>query len=208
MVGLAIFALLGTACYQLLNSLTLSQASLRAASDYRGSVAKALLVIDQDLRHLIPRSVRTQGAEQRQAALSSDGSGRVEFSRGGLPLRRSIYLDGARRISYSIELEQDEQVLYRDVYGALDRVDGTPAYRQELLRNVRSLALRFLDDDGLWRTAWPPQVTDSANTGDEPDGQADEPVAGDDALVKLPRAIEVAIGLPADTTIARLISLQ
>lgn len=194
MVGLAIFALLGSACYQFLNSMTQSQGSLKIASDHRGNVVKALTVIDQDMRHLIPRSVRSISSVSRLPALDGTSAGALEFSRAGFPLRRSIHLAGARRVSYFIEDEQQIPVLYREVHAALDRAETTPSYRQALLRGVAELDFRFMNDDGQWSSRWPPAAKQ-------------EDVA-EDHLEELPLGIEISIGLSSDQTIQRFISLR
>ena len=194
MVALGIFALIGTACYQLLHSLTLSRATLQVASNYRANVTRALLIIEQDMRHLIPRSVRSEGSEKRLGAVSSSGNGVLEFSRSGFPVRHSTSRDNARRVSYRVEQEEAGPVLYRVVYDALERVAASPSYRQALLAGVDDLGFRFMDKDGRWMSAWPPAVEDKDY--------------GEDRLSELPQAIEVAISLPQDKTLQRLISLR
>jgi general secretion pathway protein J len=194
MVALGIFALIGTACYQLLHSMNVSRATLQAASDHRADVLKALLIIEQDMRHLIPRSVRSENSEKRLAALSSGGEGVLEFSRGGFPLQRSIVRDSARRVSYRMEQEQGQPVLYRVVYEVLDRVEASPFYRQVLLADIADLGFRFMDNEGRWMSVWPPVAKDSE--------------AEDDTLAELPLAIEVAITLSMDQTLQRMISLR
>jgi general secretion pathway protein J len=194
MVALGIFALIGTVCYQLLHSLTVSRASLQAASDKRVDVVRALLIIEQDMHHLIPRSVRSESSEKRMAALSSSDESVLEFSRGGFPLQRSIVRDRAGRVSYQLEQEEGRPVLYRVVYDVLDRVEASPYYRQALLADVADLGFRFMDKDGRWLAAWPPVAKDSEEA--------------DDTLTALPLAIEVAITLSMDETHLRMISLR
>jgi general secretion pathway protein J len=196
MVGLAIFALLGSACYQFLNSMTLSQGSLQAATEGRAHLAKALIVIDQDMRHLIPRSVRSAGAaEDRLPAVDGRHSDRLEFSRTGFPERGSVHVVGARRISYFIATEEDVSTLYREVYAALDRVEATPAYRQTLLQGATALGFRFINDDGQWTDQWPPR-------SEEEDGTVS------DNLAELPRGIELSIDLSSGQTIQRFLNLR
>ena len=195
MVGLAIFALLGSACYQFLNGMTLSQGSLQAATEQRGDLAKALIVIDQDMRHLIPRSVRSAGSDARLPALDGRNTNRVEFSRTGFPRRNSVHVVGARRVSYFIDTEQGGAALYREVYAALDRVESTPAYRQVLLKGAAELGFRFMDDDGQWTTRWPPE------------GEKKDPDAID-SLAELPRGVELSIDLSSGQTIQRFVNLR
>lgn len=202
MVGLAIFTLLGSACYQFLNSMTQSRASLQVAADHRGNIVKALTVIDQDMRHLIPRSVRSMSSGSRMPALDGTGSGALEFSRAGVPLRRSVHLAGARRISYFIEYEENIPMLFREVHAALDRAEATPVYRQTLLRGVDELDFRFMNDDGQWSSQWP-LVTKT----EEAEAEAEEKVAGK-SVEELPLGIEISIGFTVGQSIQRFISLR
>ena len=146
------------------------------------------------MRHLIPRSVRNESSETRLGAISTGAGSALEFSRSGFPVRQSTSRDSARRVSYRVEQEELGPVLYRVVYDALDRVEASTSYRQALLAGVDELGFRFMDKDGRWMSAWPPAVENN-----------DE---GDDRLSELPQAIEVALSLPQDKTLQRLISLR
>lgn len=201
MVALGIFALLSTGCYQLLTSLSVSRATLDKAFGYRADVTKALLVIEQDMRHLIPRSVRAGGSVARIGALSSRGEGVLEFSRGGFSMGRSIYLDTAKRISYRLDEEDGEPVLYRFVYDVLDRVESSSYYRQALLTGVDEMDFRFMDENGSWLSEWPPRKAEDRNSEESAKEESGN-------LVKLPTAVEIALKLGPDTTIQRLISLR
>ncbi len=194
MVGLAIFSLLGSACYQFLRSMTQSQASLQAAAEQRGDLVKAFIVIDQDMRHLIPRSVRRMGSEGRLPALDGRNESGFEFSRTGFPMRNSVHLVGARRVNYFIQSEKEIPTLYREVYAALDRVEATPVYRQELLQGASKLKLRFMDDEGQWTSRWPAEGKSEDDTADQ--------------IAELPRGIEISIDMSSGQTLQRFISLR
>lgn len=202
MVALGIFALIGTACYQFLHSLTVSREVLAGASGNRLSVARAMLIFEQDVRQMIPRSVRVAGAQERVAALSSGAEGVLEFSRGGFPLNRSIYVDGARRVIYQLQEEETTNVLYRVVYEVLDRTEDSPQYSQAMLTGVREIGFRFMDDKGRWQTEWPPKK----NSEDEQPGDAKGQATPD--LAALPDAIEISLTLDSEDTILRMISLR
>lgn len=196
MVALGIFALLSTACYQLLNSLSVSRVALQGATDQRQALSKALLVIEQDMRHLIPRSVRFGGSNERLGALTNTGEGVLEFSRGGFPEANSLFRDSPRRVCYRLELDENGPVFYRVVYGVLDRVEESPHYRQALLADVAEVGFRFMDKDGRWLSEWPIRSNE------------DDPGQRDAKLAELPRAVEVALALGSRQTVQRIISLQ
>lgn len=203
MVALGIFALVGTACYQFLHSMAVSRGALEQVSDYRLKLARALVVIEQDMRHLIPRSVRIANTPERAAAFSTESGSLLEFSRGGFSEGGSIYRDGARRVSYQLREEEGVTSLYRIVFSVMDRSEDSAYYEQQLLGGVRNVGLRFMDDKGRWVTSWPSRPADEAEEGaDEPAAEAAERLAG------LPVAVEMALAMEGDVTVARMISLR
>lgn len=201
MVALGIFALVGTACYQFLHSMAVSRGALEQASDHRLRLARALVVIEQDMRHLIPRSVRVDGVLERAGAFSTETGNLLEFSRGGFSEEGSIYRDGARRVSYQLREEEGVTSLYRVVFSVMDPSEDSTFYEQLLLGGVRDVGLRFMDDKGRWVTSWPsPPSGESAEDEDTADAAA--------RLAELPIAVEMALAMDADVTLARMISLR
>ena len=194
MVALAIFSMISVSCYQLLASLNQSRSALMASSDFRARLEKALLIMEQDIRHVLPRSVRMEGQDNRLGALSTRREHSLELSRGGLPLRRSAWRDGTGRVVYQIDKSGEEAVLYRLVYPVLDRLEASAHYRQALLPGIAALKFRFMRRGGHWVAEWPPQGRDRE--------------ANERNLKAIPSAIEITIGLPDERKIVRVISLR
>lgn len=192
-VALAVFALIGAASYRLLDTVTRSRGAVAASAEQRAQLEHGLLVIEQDLLHLLPRSVREPEAPDRAAALSNRRR-LLELSRGGLPLPRSLWRDSVGRVVYELDDSGGEETLYRVVYRALDRLESTGSYRQELLRGVAAVDLRFMEPAGGWTRQWPPAVREGQDAGA--------------ALARLPAAVELTLRLRDDREIVKLVSLR
>ena len=192
-IALTVFALIGTASYRLLDSLTLGRGAVAASADRRGQLGRSLLVIEQDLLHLLPRSVRQAGGSQRAAALSNRGQ-LLELSRGGLPLPRALWRDGVARVVYELDDSTGEATLCRVVYRALDRLEATGHYRQELLPGVAAVQFRFMAAAGGWSSQWPRAGADG--------------VVAEAELNRLPAAVEVTVRLVDDREVVKLVSLR
>jgi general secretion pathway protein J len=199
MVSLAIFALLSTACYQFLQSLVLSRAATLSSSEQRMELETSLLILEQDMRHLIPRSIRSQGDigqgenAERVPALTNRLDNLLEFSRAGLPVGRSTELHAPGRVSYHLEESEQGLSLQRRVYQVLDKVESSPSYQQQLLSEVTTVSVRFLDEKGAWRETWP------ADAGS--DQQSDPGIS-------LPVAVEFALTLRDEEPLLRVVSLR
>ena len=74
-------------------------------------------------------------------------------------------------------------------------------YQAKLLTGVRDVGFRFMDDKGRWLTAWPSgQAEEEENT--------DERSTSEEDLSAIPNAVEIAVALETDLTLARMISLR
>lgn len=190
MVALAIFALLSTACYQFLDSLSQSRAALLSASEQRSRLEKARLIIEQDLRHALPRSVRETDQQQRLPAII--GGDMLALSRGGLPLSDSLFRAGPGRVIYRIEDVDGEPALVRLVYRVLDRAAEGGGDRQTLVRGVSGMRQRFMTETGGWVSTWP----------------ASRPSSDMDRLNQLPLAVELVLVLADNSEHKQIISLR
>ena len=191
MVALAIFSLLSTACYQFLNSLSHSRKALLAASAERSHLEKARLIIEQDLRHAVPRSVRQGDEQKRLPALIGRVDGILEFSRCGLPLRESLIRTGSGRVIYRIDDVEGGAVLTREVYRVLDRAATSPGESQVLVRGATNMKLRFMTATGRWVSTWPP--------GSQSDNGR---------LNRMPTAVEISLNLADSGEYIQTISLR
>lgn len=150
LVALAVFAAMAAIAQAALTAVV----QARAALDLRGAAvdatARALAMIERDLRAVMARPVRADLGARLPALLAGEGG--LELStlgRGGAGDASTARLE---RIAYRL----GEGRLERLRWPAPDRADGTRPERAPLLDGVVALRWRFLAFDGRWHPRWPP----------------------------------------------------
>lgn len=129
LIALALFALLGVACWRLFDTVVRAQrASTEQAQALRG-LQRALAVVERDVLHLDPRSLRL-------------ASGSLQLIRGNWPAPASL------------QRSEFQDVRYQLVQGALLRT-GLQPQAQRLLASVQQLQWRVRDQEGHWHLRWP-----------------------------------------------------
>ena len=203
MVSLAIFSLLSVASYQFLRSLSLASETVMTSEERRWQLETGLLILEQDMRYLIPRSSRKSSAEEASGAEEDRDAVRsypaltnrhgtfLEFSRSGLPADISAQRHAPGRVVYRLEEGEQGKTLRRAVYRAVDTTQRSTA-EQQLFSALEAVSLRFMGEDGAWRNLWPPAIREGR--------PADK--------VRLPVAVEIAFTLRDQAPITRVISLR
>lgn len=157
-------------------------------------VQTTMRLMAQDFEQAAPRPIRdpvagetwlpafeSQAAAQgtnRQAAL-------VSVTRNGWANPAGIQRPTLQRVSYVL----DDKTLHRDHSPVLDATQTDELVRRDLLTNVKSLTLRFMDGSRKWVDEWPSQSVVSAEPNQGPFRQ---PEARDLAR---PLAVEVTLEL-------------
>lgn len=156
------------------------------AADRLAKAQMAFLLLQQDLEHMAPRSIRGEYGEREPALVVGTGIDYLfAFTRGGNSNPRRPLRSGLYRVAYQLE----EEELKRLVWSALDRPDGAEPQKMVLLRGVQDVSVSFLDED--WVSSWPP-------TGGAGEG------ATDDAL---PKAVELVLTLDDWGTVTRTFAM-
>lgn len=144
---------------------------IEARFDRLQQVQLAMRLLTKDIGQIQPRAVRDIiGQSQLPAVMTGDSDGGIEMTVGGYNNPLNLQRSQQQRVGYEIE----ENTLYRVQWMVLDRTQGSIPIRRELLENVNSIAMRFMNRQLEWVTSWPPQ-NDGTN------------------LQELPVAIEVTI---------------
>ncbi|MBM4191877.1 MAG: type II secretion system protein GspJ [Gammaproteobacteria bacterium] len=154
-------------------------------------VQRTIRVIIDDISQLNPRPIRDQiGRTSIPALLAEPGTpSRFALTRGGR-VPTSMYASSSlQRVEYILENSR----LVRLVWPVLDSAQSTDTSRRVLMRSVRGLELRYLDDLGEWRKDWPPAVSGEQN------GLVIQRVR--------PKAIEVVLLTEGHGTLRRLIEV-
>ena len=150
LVAISIFAVLAVLSYgSVRHMLTFDDGLQRATRRYE-ALRFAVVMMEQDLGAIAPRSVRDALGASEPALRAGLKGELLTFTRrvpdvalfGGGP--------ALRRVRYRVQNGD----LYRDVWDVLDRTPDTGFHSQRLLRDVKSLKLRFFEG-GSWVEFWP-----------------------------------------------------
>jgi general secretion pathway protein J len=153
------------------------------------AVQSAVHRLTQDFAMLEPRPVRDVLGDSRQPALLSntDQTERlVELTRSSWTNPSGVPRSTLQRVGYRLE----DGKLRRDYWSALDRTLTAEPASAVLLDDVRSLSLRFLDQNLEWHEQWPPRRA-----------------AGPDVMRALPVAVEIKLELEDWGEIVRLVEI-
>ncbi|MBU6211218.1 MAG: type II secretion system minor pseudopilin GspJ [Gammaproteobacteria bacterium] len=186
LVALFVSAVMFAVGYGALMQATQQRAGIQLAQDELAGLQRAMRLLTLDITQMTPRPVTDRlGRGELAAVIGADGSGRVlALTRGGEGDARASGRPALRRVEY--RLEQGE--LRRLSWPVLDPVAGVEPRVRVLLRDVRLLEFRFLDNDGQWGGVWPKPST-SATTG---------------TSRQRPRAVEMRIETARDGVLRRV----
>jgi general secretion pathway protein J len=172
-VAVGIFALMSAIAYGGLLSVLATAAGTEDQSERLGEIQLAMARLERDVEQMVPRPVRDQFGDLRQALVAGGGGTTMEFTRAGYPNPVDLPRSTLQRVQWSL----DGDTLYRVPWPVLDSPVGAEDPLPEIvLTSVQGLELRFLGADDQWHVEWP------VETGGEPDAT-------------LPRALEVRLEL-------------
>lgn len=153
LVAIAIFAIMG--------SLAMSgYVELQRQSEYAEQrlervreVQRAMQTLGQDLAQIEPRPIREPlGEALLPAVLAGDTAEyRLQFTRAGWSNTGGLQRPTLQRVGYRL----DQDGLWRDHWGVLDRTLSVEPARTRLLGGVRSVRFRFMTAQRNWVERWP-----------------------------------------------------
>lgn len=128
-----------------------------------------LRMLVQDFSQLVPRPVRDPlgltatptvpalrasetGAGSSSIGLSSSTVSLIDLTRAGWSNTAGQQRSTLQRVSYQLV----DEVLKRSYQSALDATTNAKPVVQDLLTQVKSVQLRFLDNNQVWSNQWPP----------------------------------------------------
>lgn len=191
LVALFVSAVMFTIGYAGIAAAARNRATVQEAQQSLSDMQRAVRVISTDLSQINPRPIRDElGRSVAGAIIVAPGTpSPIAFTRGGRPALAHHARGSLQRIEYLVE----NATLVRISWQMLDRAQGSAASRRVLMRGVRGLRFRFLDERGEWREDWPPTMTTNS---------------GDRALLRSrPRAIEVTLVTESQGEIRRVIEV-
>jgi len=154
LVGLFVTAVMFAIGYGALTEVARNRLEIQNTQTSLSELRRAVRVLADDLGQLHPRPIRDElGRIYAPALVAEPGTlSPIGLTRGGRTTTSSHSRSSLQRVEYLIEGGR----LVRFVWPVLDRVQSSNASRRVLMRDVRSLEFRYLDDRGDWRTDWPP----------------------------------------------------
>jgi len=154
LVSIAIFALITAMAYGGYNALLRQSAIAEERMERVRDVQTAMQRLVQDVAELEPRPVREPLGDAVEAALQADR--RTEYlvllTRSGWNNPAGLERPTLQRVGYRLV----DGTLMRDHWRVLDRTLANEPVTQELLEQVRTFELRYLDANRVWQEQWPP----------------------------------------------------
>ncbi len=188
LIAISIFALLALGTYRMLSSVLASDETIRRNELQLRELQRALSVLESDLQQAGPRPIRDAYGDAQPALLGTEQPATLEFTRLGW--RNPLQSPRAQwqRVRWQLEGE----TLERRYWSVLDQAVDSQPQAQQVLANVQSWEVRYLDDQGNWLNQWPAE-----QTGDNPA----------QTLQRLPRAVEIRLQHARYGLLTRLLRL-
>jgi general secretion pathway protein J len=177
LVSVFLLAIVSALAYQALNYVRRARESTETAFARLRSVELAVHTLVTDFEQLEPRPVRDVVGTSVLPALLADPrtTNLVTLTRGGWPNTPGLPRGTLQRVTYRL----DGTTLVREHLTVLDATLANAPVRRDLLKDVVSVHLRYMDSTRTWQEQWPPIGMGGA--------------AGAPSLGLRPLAIEVAI---------------
>ncbi len=187
LVAIAVFAVLSVMAYQGLNSVLAARSETDRHAARLAELQRAFLFVERDLLQIVTRPIRDAYGDRQPALVTTqvEGGAAIELTRGGWSNPALVNRSQLQRVGYVVR----DGALTRLAWRVLDRAQDSVAAETALAYAVQSLALRFMDKDGIWQNAWPPSPL-------QPDQQ-----------LPMPRAIEFSVELTDLGRLTRIVEL-
>lgn len=181
-VAVAIFAVVATMAYSGLDLLLRSQESLDQTAARQRAVDLAVLRIERDLQHALPRPARGAYGDPQPAMVGSEAL--AEWSVLDLQGAKDGVRPQGMRVRYAVIDGQ----LWRAQDAVLDRTPRDSARQRPILDQVERISFRYLVGNKQRLDQWPPR-------------------SGITAPERLPRGVEVTLRLKDIGEIVRIVEL-
>ena len=154
LVAISIFVVLGVLAYGGYNNSVKQTEIARTSMKRLAQVQTTVRVITQDFEQLAPRPVRDVVGDTRLPALMSMSKGQqlLSLTRAGWTNPGGLPRATLQRVSYVLE----DDKLRREHFTVLDATLSNEPVKRELIDHVKSVRVRFMDDQKQWQEQWPP----------------------------------------------------
>jgi general secretion pathway protein J len=154
LVSVFLLSIVSALAYQSLNYVRRSREATAAAFERLRAVELTVHTIVTDFEQLAPRPVRDVVGTATLPALLADPrtTNLVSLTRGGWPNTAGLPRGTLQRVTYRL----DGTTLLREHLTVLDATLANAPVRRELLKDVVSIHLRYMDATRTWQDQWPP----------------------------------------------------
>lgn len=155
LVALAIFAILSVLAYGGYNNSVKQNEIARASMQRLESLQTTMRLLTQDFEQISPRPVRDVLGDGRLPALMADKRDQTLFSltRAGWTNPAGLPRGTLQRVSYVLD---PDGKLIRQYVNVLDATLANEPVRRELIDRVKSVTVRYRDNQKQWQDQWPP----------------------------------------------------
>lgn len=174
LIAISIFALLALGTYRMLSSVLASDEAVRRNELQLRDLQRAFSALEQDLTQAGHRPIRDAYGDPRPALLGASDPQALELTRLGWRNPTGSLRSNWQRVRWQL----DGDTLQRRYWTVLDQAVDSQPQVQQVLSNVRSWEVRYLDSQSNWLTQWPAEQTSNTPS---------------DSLQRLPRAVEIRL---------------
>jgi general secretion pathway protein J len=150
-IAMAIFAILAALSYAGLQSVIDSKTHTEAGLQRLQAVQMSMLSLSNDLQQIAPRDAQDALGGKLDKLSTQSSEYLVEFTRSGWRNPAESPRSSLQRVAYKL----DEDQLVRIYWSHVDRADEELRVERVLIDNIKSLQLRFLNDQQEWSEDWP-----------------------------------------------------
>lgn len=150
-IAMSIFAIVSLLAYSGLHSVITTKSHTEGSLERLRELQMTMLSLNGDLQQLSDRNGHDSLGGQLLNVSTQDSNYILAFTRSGWRNPANLARSTLQRVAYKL----DEDKLIRLYWTHVDRADDEQLVEQELISNIESLDLRFLDDKNQWQTNWP-----------------------------------------------------
>ena len=165
-----------------LNHVLKNQEHIQDSAERLKNLQLTFRYLEKDVSQIIDRSVRNQYGDL-QFAFIGDEDKALSFTHSGWRNPANLVRSKLQRVAY----ELSDNTLKRYSWAQLDGAIAEEYFSTNLLEDVESLSIRYLDTNNGWHTTWPPLNSNPATVG-------------------IPKAIEITIKAQPWDEIKRIFS--
>jgi general secretion pathway protein J len=154
LVATAIMAIMAVLAFRTVAEARIEVEMAEGHLDRLREVQRAMHLLTSDFRTAAPRPVRESIGDGYRAAVMRDPNslGLVELTHADWPNGAGMPRGTVQRVGYRLE----ERKLIREHWNVTDATLATPPIAREILQEVESVEIRYMNNGREWVAEWPP----------------------------------------------------